>query len=367
MTRSRPSVFVGSSTEGLEIAKALQVLLDDACEMVIWSQGVFGLSQGRLESLVHALDQFDFAVLVLTADDLVISRESSSSAPRDNVLFELGLFMGSLGRKRTFILYDRTAGLKLPSDLAGVTPATFERHNSGNLRSALGAAATRIEEQVRRLGAVETSLGEVTAPFLRSRDQARIFYEKPVEYFREIFIAGPTLMVVASMPDFFGKVVRHGGNVRFLIPNPDRESPATLGLISHWHTDGFLDEVKAALKNFRSFKRTIAPNAAGSFEVRYRDCAATLSLLMVNGESEDGYIHVELLPFNTANSGRPHFVLNPQTDKEWYEFFRMRCNDMWKSEKRDDIPPHVGPSHPLDIESFDIEALKHCKKMEGVA
>ena len=60
--------------------------------------------------------------------------------------------MGGLGRSRTFIVYDRTAGLKLPSDLAGVTPATFEPHLSGNLQSALGAAATRVEEQVIRLG-----------------------------------------------------------------------------------------------------------------------------------------------------------------------------------------------------------------------
>ncbi len=152
MARARPSLFVGSSTEGLKIAKALQVLLDHACEVTIWSQGVFGLSQGTLESLVHALDEYDFAVLVLTPDDLVTSREASSAAPRDNVLFELGLFMGGLGRNRTFIVYDRTAGLKLPSDLAGVSSATFEPHSSGNLQGALGAAATRVEEHVARLG-----------------------------------------------------------------------------------------------------------------------------------------------------------------------------------------------------------------------
>ena len=134
------------------MAKALQVLLDHACEVTIWSQGVFGLSQGTLESLVHALDQYDFAVLALTADDLVTSRETSTAAPRDNVLFELGLFMGGLGTDRTFIVYDRTATLKLPSDLAGVSAATFEPHASGNLQAALGAAATRIEDQAARLG-----------------------------------------------------------------------------------------------------------------------------------------------------------------------------------------------------------------------
>lgn len=181
MARVRPSVFVGSSTEGLKIAKALQVLLDHACEVTIWSQGVFGLSQGTLESLVHALDQYDFAILVLTADDLVTSREASSSAPRDNVLFELGLFMGGLGRERTFIVYDRTADLKLPSDLAGVSAATFERHASGNLQSALGAAATRVEDQILRFGVRDRERFKQLSEAAQGFDSAAAQMQKLVE------------------------------------------------------------------------------------------------------------------------------------------------------------------------------------------
>lgn len=152
MPAIRPSLFIGSSSEGLKIAKTLQVLLDQTCEVAVWSQGIFGLTQGTLESLVAAVDEFDFAILALTPDDLVTSRHEAEPAPRDNVLFELGLFMGGLGRERTFLVYDRTAKLKLPSDLAGVTAATFEPHHSGNLQSALGAAATRIEIQIERFG-----------------------------------------------------------------------------------------------------------------------------------------------------------------------------------------------------------------------
>ena len=152
MARNRPTLFVGSSSEGLKVAKAIQVLLDQSCEVTIWSQGIFGLGEGTLESLVNILDDFDFAALVLTPDDLLTSRNESSSAPRDNVLFELGLFMGALGRKRTFIIYDRSAKLKMPSDLAGVSAATYEPHSTGNLQSALGAAATRIEDQILKLG-----------------------------------------------------------------------------------------------------------------------------------------------------------------------------------------------------------------------
>jgi hypothetical protein len=95
-------------------------------------------------------------VLVLTADDLTISRGTERPAARDNVLFELGLFVGGLGRERTFMLYDRTHPPALPTDLAGVTPATFEPHSSGNLQAALGAACTSIQGSIEKLGVRES-------------------------------------------------------------------------------------------------------------------------------------------------------------------------------------------------------------------
>jgi hypothetical protein len=154
--RTRPAMFIGSSVEGLATAKAVQVLLDRSCEAEVWSQGTFGLSEGTLESLVLALGRFDFAVLVLTPDDLTVSRGTDRPVARDNVVFELGLFIGALGRDRTFMLFDRTRPPALPTDLAGVTAATFEPHASGNLEAALGAACTRIEGVVGRLGLRDT-------------------------------------------------------------------------------------------------------------------------------------------------------------------------------------------------------------------
>ena len=59
MASNRPVMFIGSSKEGLPAAKALQVNLDDAADVVLWSQGIFGLSEGTLESLVERLDDFD--------------------------------------------------------------------------------------------------------------------------------------------------------------------------------------------------------------------------------------------------------------------------------------------------------------------
>jgi hypothetical protein len=135
-----------------KLPDAVQVALDPVCEVELWTQGVFGLTQGTLESLITASSRFDFAVLVLTADDLTISRGTQKTAARDNVLFELGLFIGSLGRNRTFMLYDRTDPPTLPSDLAGITAVTFAPHSTGNYVAALGAPCTRIRGEIERLG-----------------------------------------------------------------------------------------------------------------------------------------------------------------------------------------------------------------------
>src|SRR5512133_911029 len=130
----KPRMFIASSVEAKESAEYLQLGLEYDVETTIWHQGIFGLSDGSLESLVKAAKDFDFAALVLTPDDLVTKRGTKKGRPRDNVVFELGLFMGALGRERTFIVCNRDEKLDLLSDLAGVTLATFANRNDGNLR-----------------------------------------------------------------------------------------------------------------------------------------------------------------------------------------------------------------------------------------
>lgn len=77
--------------------------------------------------------------------------------PRDNVIFEIGLFMGHLGRSRTFILHQANAKLKIPSDLSGVTTAMYEwPREDKSCRSAVGAACDNIRETIRDLGASDT-------------------------------------------------------------------------------------------------------------------------------------------------------------------------------------------------------------------
>jgi len=148
---ARPALFVGSSSKapGLDLAKAVQLLLNESADVELWNQGVFDLGYGTLEALVQAIPSFDFAILVLTPDDLNVSNGLQHQTPRDNVLLELGLFMGSLGRDRTFIIHDKDNPPSLPSDLAGITTARFQMHASGNLQASLGAACVQIEQAIK--------------------------------------------------------------------------------------------------------------------------------------------------------------------------------------------------------------------------
>ena len=77
---------------------------------------------------------------VLSPDDAVISRDATLEAPRDNLVFELGLFMGALGHSRTFLLHHRGSGLKIPTDLSGFTPLTYQTDSNGPNSVAVASA-----------------------------------------------------------------------------------------------------------------------------------------------------------------------------------------------------------------------------------
>lgn len=93
---SQPSLFAGSSGEGIEVARAVQVQLGDDCAVELWNENIFALGYGTLEALAQAVSRFDFGVFVSAGDDLIVSKGIEQKAARDNVFIESGLFVGRL-------------------------------------------------------------------------------------------------------------------------------------------------------------------------------------------------------------------------------------------------------------------------------
>jgi CRP/FNR family cyclic AMP-dependent transcriptional regulator len=137
-----PIIFVGSSSEALGVAEPLHATLSQpSVEARLWTLDVFGASNFTIEDLEAQAQQSDFAVLVASPDDVVRSRGKKGAVPRDNVIFELGLFMGACGRKRTFIVQPRTVDLKLPSDLLGLTTIRYDATKADHIQTTANTLA----------------------------------------------------------------------------------------------------------------------------------------------------------------------------------------------------------------------------------
>lgn len=152
-----PVVFVGScsSAEGLGIARALQAAFaHDSWITRIWTDSVFAAGMTPIESLAGQVQEIDFALLVVTPDDLVSVGEATRPSPRDNVIFELGLAIGALGRERALMVKTRCKpeDLRLPSDLMGVQPLEVVPGDPATIASRVGPAANEFRRLVLRLG-----------------------------------------------------------------------------------------------------------------------------------------------------------------------------------------------------------------------
>lgn len=156
----RLRVFVASSSEQIKVAEKVADAIKAAdqsselplLDVCVWREGIFDFSSAYIESLERELDCADFAVVVLTGDDSANVRDTEVNLPRDNVIFELGLFIGRLGRKRCFFFVDGESDTRVASDLSGVKPVEFFEYSDNVNRPLLKTQAGNVLTQIRQSG-----------------------------------------------------------------------------------------------------------------------------------------------------------------------------------------------------------------------
>lgn len=160
----KPRIFIASAVESLNVADAVNLNLDHDAEVTVWKDG-FKISSDNISSLLDRARASDFAVFIFTPDDVSSIRRQEKAVVRDNVLFELGLFVGSIGKDRCFIVKPRNDDLHIPTDLLGLTPADYEANRSdNNLAAAVNAPCTLIRKRVASLGMRTPEVHITTAP-----------------------------------------------------------------------------------------------------------------------------------------------------------------------------------------------------------
>jgi hypothetical protein len=122
----KPRIFLGSSGQQAKLVQALTRGLTEVAEVEPWTS-VFNPGVSTLDRLVELTREVDFAAFVFARDDWTSNPSdmtaTGQASPRDNVVFEAGLFGGALGMRRTFILHAK--GAKLPTDLLGMTAIRY--------------------------------------------------------------------------------------------------------------------------------------------------------------------------------------------------------------------------------------------------
>jgi predicted nucleotide-binding protein len=148
-----PRLFIGCSAESLTVARSIQDgLSHDNLVLTLWTNNVFTASHYPIEDLEQQLVESDFATIVLAPEDNVFSRGIVGMAPRDNVIFELGLFMGALLRNRVLVVSPREADLKIPTDLLGLTPLQYPLGRPEDLAARIAPTCNSIRRIIAELG-----------------------------------------------------------------------------------------------------------------------------------------------------------------------------------------------------------------------
>ncbi|MCZ8518169.1 MULTISPECIES: nucleotide-binding protein [Paenibacillus] len=162
---SKPCVFIGSARESIAIASTIHKALAHFAQVSPWYAGTFHAMNYTMDDLEAKLSASDFAVFVFSPDDLLLHRGKLVLTPRDNTVFEMGLFWGKLRRGRVFFVVpeyveveyhkEKITEFHLLSDLQGLTLLRYEARTDGDLHAAVSVACMEIGAAITAMGKVE--------------------------------------------------------------------------------------------------------------------------------------------------------------------------------------------------------------------
>ena len=117
---NRPRIFIGSANEALDVARTLEGLLAEFARPRVWTR-TFIVGQSFIDDILAQAHECEFGLFVMTPHDLMVTEDGTAGVPRDNVLLELGVFLGALGKGRALFVFAGDDKPRLPTDLSGMT------------------------------------------------------------------------------------------------------------------------------------------------------------------------------------------------------------------------------------------------------
>jgi hypothetical protein len=256
----KPRIFLGSSGKQAKLLQALTRGLADVALVEPWTTS-FNPGTSTLERLLELTQEVDFAAFVFAQDDWTTASPSASSqpdsgqaSPRDNVVFEAGLFGGVLGMRRTFILH--ASGAKLPSDLLGLTCVRYPGEMTPAEMKVVNQKIRKAIENEGRLARVEGSWWQFSLTARTDKEPSALSLLK-ISRDRN------------GALELTGRAWREDGTLSARYwSEAVKEKEDSLGLFYYWNGERPLDPNAPRLEGIGEIRLESADRAAGYFTTR---------------------------------------------------------------------------------------------------
>lgn len=324
MTKDKPQVFIASSVEGLNVAYAAQELLENNAECTVWDQGVFEPSSYTIPDLIERLKITDYGIFVFSMDDTAKIRGEEEEIVRDNVILELGLFMGAIGQKNCFIIIPNSnEKIHLPTDLVGITMLKYNaKRKDGNLQAALGPSINKIRNVINKNKITKKVISEDVmeqidviglSAFYSSRDDYSKYREdassidkyinKAKESICMVSITLATGIPVDDICRVFVEKLKQNTNFRIVISllNPyNDELYKTIMPLFKQSEKTLQQNTISALKTLVDFRKSLKTDEQERFIIKVHQTLPFGSAIILDGNAENGTIQIETKPYDVG-------------------------------------------------------------------
>ena len=252
----KPRIFLGSSGKQAKVLQALTRGLEDVARVVPWTTS-FDPGTTTLERLFELAHEVDFAAFAFAKDDWTAAETAPAgpgqASPRDNVVFEAGLFGGVLGMRRTFILHAN--GSKLPSDLLGLTCVRYGATTPAEMAT--------VNVKIRRAIEKEGRVADIDGPWWQYSLTERSAEEPSVlSLLRISRLRDGTLELTGRSWQADGKLCARYWS------EASREKKEPSGIFYYWKGERPLDPNAPQLEGTGEIRLESADRAAGWFTTR---------------------------------------------------------------------------------------------------
>ena len=324
MTKDKPQVFVASSVEGLDVAYAVQELLEHNAECTVWDQGVFEPSSYTMIDLIERLKISDFGIFVFSIDDTARIRGEEEKIVRDNVILELGLFMGAIGQKNCFIIIPNSnEKIHLPTDLTGITLLKYDaKRKDRNLNAALGPSVNKIRNVINNKSVIKKVISQDVmeqidtiglSAFYASRDDYNKYREDASSIDRYINRATESICMV-SITLATGIPVDDICQVFATKLKQNKKFKVTVSLLNPYNSELYKtimplfkqdertlqENTKSAIKILVNFRDSLEMGEQERFIIKVHQTLPFGSAIILDGDTDNGTIQIETKPYDVG-------------------------------------------------------------------